>query len=1230
MGKLQLIETQLRSINDAVFQELCDCFLKLRHKDYKVFSRVGSMSGKVKTVKGTPDTLYMLNFNEYIFIEYSTNESKGAKKLVEDLLKCIDESVTGIPLSSIKEIIFCVNFNLKLHEIEHLYSILSGININLKIYTLNDLSIELYLHHRDLVHEYLGLSLDTGQIVSVETFIKEYNKAYNSIAAPLDNKFLHREQELKDLIELIYDNDFIIITGAPGVGKTKLALEAINNYIEDNKSYNAFCISYKNADLIDNLLLYLSQDKDYILFIDDANRIGHIKQIIGFYNINRSGKLKIIVTVRDYAQNMIIENCIGFSSRLYKLNKLSDEHIIDIIQEQPFNILNFLYHKDILRIADGNPRLAIMAATLVNRERNINVLRNTSDLFDLYFNTFAKDINVLSSSGYIAILGVIAFFHAIPYKDRQIVFPILDKFNIEYSKFVDTVDFLNRIEVVDIKFDYVKITEQNLSTYFFYKAFIKDNVLSFKTLLKEFYENYPNHFSDCLIPSINNFGYQILMPSVVPYLKEYWGQIKMKEYINLKFLSSFWFYLQNEVLEFIHNLILGFCNCEKICWIDDIIPLLSNLFTFPEFLRDSLELAFEYVKIYPANYSQLIKAIKDKLSFDIDDEYINYSRQSILYDVLLKGVKNDDILYDKSFYELSSHFLKCKFDHAKNVRNNSISLYQYPLPDNEYIRQFRKKIWDYIDANYNKRALYLLNEYIKDSLNVVDEIIRYDQPFIFSIIKKHLSPTSFDACRYVQAQVQWWKSNDIDTPDFSVLIDTYTNEMYQIYLTLSLDDYRDKQFYEFDSYEQYEEFKEAEVRRLFVFSNVLQFKAFYKNYIYLFSKENKNKIWSYRNTLDIIVDENLKNNFDIGCKLMELVVENNVTTYIPFIAFKNHLNSDEKTSRIWNLIQDKVSTSERALWEISFYEYISEDMSNSKYLTFIKDTIINLPNKFILYPLRLKKFLKVIPGLFNDICKLVIERNNNGDDLYIHASFFNGSLNKDIINIEILKNTYLQQSLIQENFDYNNELLKTILDRDINFLVDYTDSLYSNKSVTDIVKTNDNMSFVWRLSNVENVMHKVFDILVSHAELFHVSDEYGNSFFNHLTEDTEEWIRAKQFMLSYCRDNFGDMVKINYLIDIIKKSMNLLFEKVVLLFISLTQDVEMFSSIHWVSIGGVYSGNTIIGAIKAREWERLLSIINKSDIGIKLLPIKQYVNMRIQSAIEFAEEEKKNYFIGMW
>ena len=138
MAKLQLIETQLKSINDAKFQELCDCFLKLRHKDYKIFSRVGSMSGKDKTVKGTPDTLYMLNSNEYIFIEYSTNESKGSKKLVEDLHKCIDESVTGIPLSSIKEIIFCVNFNLKLHEIEHLYSILSATSINLKIYTLND------------------------------------------------------------------------------------------------------------------------------------------------------------------------------------------------------------------------------------------------------------------------------------------------------------------------------------------------------------------------------------------------------------------------------------------------------------------------------------------------------------------------------------------------------------------------------------------------------------------------------------------------------------------------------------------------------------------------------------------------------------------------------------------------------------------------------------------------------------------------------------------------------------------------------------------------------------------------------------------------------------------------------------------------------------------------------------------------------------------------------------
>ena len=103
MSRLQTIENALASINETVFQELCDSFLILKNDNYRTFSRVGSQSGKQKTTKGTPDTFYLLPNGKYVFVEYSTNITKGVSKLQEDIEKCLDTTKTKIPINQIAE-----------------------------------------------------------------------------------------------------------------------------------------------------------------------------------------------------------------------------------------------------------------------------------------------------------------------------------------------------------------------------------------------------------------------------------------------------------------------------------------------------------------------------------------------------------------------------------------------------------------------------------------------------------------------------------------------------------------------------------------------------------------------------------------------------------------------------------------------------------------------------------------------------------------------------------------------------------------------------------------------------------------------------------------------------------------------------------------------------------------------------------------------------------------------
>lgn len=102
MTRLTQIEVALKAINEAKFQQLCDAyFLNL---GYDVKSN-GSVIGKEKTKKGTPDSYILLENDKYIFIEYTTREDGLFKKLSDDIAACFDTKKVNIPISKIEKII---------------------------------------------------------------------------------------------------------------------------------------------------------------------------------------------------------------------------------------------------------------------------------------------------------------------------------------------------------------------------------------------------------------------------------------------------------------------------------------------------------------------------------------------------------------------------------------------------------------------------------------------------------------------------------------------------------------------------------------------------------------------------------------------------------------------------------------------------------------------------------------------------------------------------------------------------------------------------------------------------------------------------------------------------------------------------------------------------------------------------------------------------------------------
>ena len=102
-------------------------------------------------------------------------------------------------------------------------------------------------------------------------------------------------------------------------------------------------------------------------------------------------------------------------------------------------------------------------------------------------------------------------------------------------------------------------------------------------------------------------------------------------------------------------------------------------------------------------------------------------------------------MYSTAFYELSKTFLAFKYQQTKSERHYAISFYQYPIPNNQWIRLFRKNIWNNVKDYFSvfpEESLELLQSYANVSPDVIKEIMEYDIQFLIPIIENYLIPDS--------------------------------------------------------------------------------------------------------------------------------------------------------------------------------------------------------------------------------------------------------------------------------------------------------------------------------------------------------------------------------------------------------------------------------------------------------------------------------------------------------
>lgn len=1244
-GRLQLIEQKLLAIDGAGFQNLCDNYLSLREEEYSSLNRSGSQLGKQKTIVGTPDTFLRLSDNKLAYVEFTTQATAIVLKVIDDIDKCLDESKTGVNPKLIHKIIICLNSRLSVEEETKIQEYVQDKKILLELIGIDTLALEIMSKYLLLAREYLGIALDTGQILPFDRFIEEYNNKANQLSTPIDNIFFHRNNELEQIDSILTNHDLLILSGAPGVGKTKIGIKAIDDFTRKNPSFSSYVITKKDVDIFEDLKIQLRPNKDYILLIDDANRqLPNLRQIFGIFKENRVGKLKLVITVRNYALVDIRSCSIEFVSETIDIPKFTDEEIIDILKSDSFGIVNHKYQKKIVEIADGNPRLAIMGARVALEKQSDFLFGDVSDLFETYFSSFSMDFNLFEKPELLKALGLVSFFFTIDRENKEVVQKLLSSFQIDYYTFNESIEELHKRELVEVQYNHVRISEQVMATYFFYIVFIRDKRLSFEKLLFNYFDSHKFSFKEALYPSSNSFGYKNVFSKISPCFNKYIEAIRNDEDKFLGFLDLFWFSKPDETLTYFLSKVDAISEPHRPIYNTDYetndfvykkeptIDYLSRFFMQEtESFIPAIQLGFEFIRKKPEHLPEFIRRIRENLLFDEPDERYGYHRQALFINHLNENIQEGKVHYSTAFFAIAESFLKHSHHMTKGARKNAISIYDYPIPATDEIKQIRTIIWETLFLlldDFRYEVIETINKYRPDYRERNPEILDFDLTLLIPFLKENFSPNSFKETYVVNGLIASLNSEKIITnATYIELKPIFDTEEYRNYKKLDWNRFRDKEEYEFENWHEYEEIKSADLKENFICKSKENFDIFLET-VDNFQSIKDSSHSQIENSLEVVLSENFVQNNDLGLTFLEAYLNRNYDIRCLHRTISTIVKNSKKDAlKLWGILE-KWHNDNSTYWKLAFLDRLPNEFVNDEYYSKLLETINSINGFAYIYVNEYVKFSTENRNAAKEILKIINYKIKN-ESLVIRLSEYPFKEALEIFedDYHLIKESYFQQYALAKSsvsFDYQLEGFANIYSKKKEFLFDFFEHFYSKHSVYGN-NENLNLSFIWDYPNRLDEIEKVINFLIERDFYISLGGHSVSILFNNLNES--QLNTAFAFVKNFIEKNYKKSTYIEIIFDTIRSNLQTKHNKLFLYFLSLNYDVEFFKKIDWVGNAGVQMGDVIWGELNAKRWEKVLDILNTSGEKLLYIPIKSFLKKRIQSEYNSAESERMRKFI---
>lgn len=1212
------IEQALTRCNPDRFANLCRMYLGYK---YPIVNATGFVVGMEKSKKGTPDN-FIPSGDRFIFNEVTTiNKSELIAKLKKDVKHCFTQK--DIPIPGISKIILICNQEITtaIHKEILDYKNTFPNSADLEVIGIDAFAQIIFRDYPAIARD-LGLPIDSGQILEMSDFITQYEKS--KFATPLSNIFYNRTEDLKKGLDFLNVSDYLLITGPAGIGKTKFSTELASKFHHANPGYLVKFIRNNNQLIWDDLKVQLVKDKKYLIVVDDANKLkSNLSSIIHFKNEFEDGSLKIILTVRNYVKREVESELKSYEQ--IELNNFDKKELATILQSPDFNITNY-YTDRIFSISKGNPRIALMAA--IAGIKDVQKLNKASLILEEYFSSANNSIK--DDKALLKVAGILSLFRSIDVANINQIEEISSRFSIPTNTLIEKLEALVEHELADEFQSTYKVADQILGEYIFYLVFIKNKDIPFTLLLDLYFDEHKISLTRLLNPIVSNYGFDDVKQLIINDIKTKWNSLNHDRDKAVRFLDSFWFYLQTETLVFANGIInplepinesdLKFekykDNYQK-SYDDKLISLLVNFQNIPEKFDLALELLIKYGLSDPLVFTKVLKAFQQSFIYEHYSYEQQYSSQIQLFNFLYSKVQTNPILYSKIILYIADKFLVDSYHYNESGDGRTMYIGQMIVVLTQEQKEFRTTLFNFIFSCYQDEALkdavyeFFERHHYSHGHEKEKRVLTFDKNLIISfflsnfttesfreanIVKKYLRTYGWAKIRYKKEAKELLKN--MDFVFWSSLDKRYEKEMPYLedYQNYTLENYNDL----LSSLERISMYTDGShscldsiigpVSEIILDLGQRDFALFIK-----------------------VLSELMKHDFAgrlyFGRIISNLTYDNERITLLKSV-FKTSKNKDYYLMEMFTRVP-------KEFLSIADYNYLIKVVADSenKNVWFLDHLIRRMPEMEIDAAVEIPRVLAVI-----------LSKIGKFDYTHMYCEFFKViHLNYSEVfadNLKELEKIYLYFDEQGRQFDYDLEVLKIILSYNPNFITDLLKYSLDDKDYLSRRDFDDNdFKKLWDIENSVVVFDNMINYLAKFKSIFVHGASEMTKVFRGNSEKEIKFLKDKL----HATTNSKMIALIFNIVTTIYRDRMLEFLKIIL---DKGCSLEQFKKLDFYTSEGVTMGSRLPKLqFELSQYEKVKQFLEDQK-KIDYLPFSEFMESNILYTKLQIERERKQEFIS--